>query len=69
MKQFFLSSAAVVAAILVQTGPSEAIIGGTTRTGRFPYFVSLADANGDHQCGGTLIAADMVATAASCASA
>jgi secreted trypsin-like serine protease len=47
--------------------PCGAIIGGSTAVDeRFPYFVSLADANGAHRCGGALIAPDMVLTAASC---
>jgi secreted trypsin-like serine protease len=45
------------------------ILGGTDATqGRFPYFVSLVDGAFFHQCGGTLIAPDVVLTAANCAS-
>jgi V8-like Glu-specific endopeptidase len=33
---------------------------------RYPYFVTLRDANNYHICGGTLIATDMVLTAAHC---
>eukprot|EP00934_Nitzschia_sp_Nitz4_P006765 Nitzschia sp. Nitz4//NODE_293_length_29386_cov_71.949235//18112//19537//NITZ4_additional_000037-RA//1//CDS//3329531833//6755//frame0 len=43
------------------------IVGGSdVATGRVPYFVSLVNASRAHQCGGTLIAGDMVLTAASC---
>lgn len=47
--------------------PCGAIIGGYEGVDeRFPYFVSLVDANFAHRCGGALIAPDMVLTAASC---
>eukprot|EP00529_Nitzschia_sp_RCC80_P013155 CAMPEP_0113508116 /NCGR_PEP_ID=MMETSP0014_2-20120614/36834_1 /TAXON_ID=2857 /ORGANISM="Nitzschia sp." /LENGTH=603 /DNA_ID=CAMNT_0000403785 /DNA_START=210 /DNA_END=2020 /DNA_ORIENTATION=+ /assembly_acc=CAM_ASM_000159 len=43
------------------------IIGGTeTVIGRFPYHVSLLDDFGGHTCGGTLVAPDVVLTAAHC---
>jgi secreted trypsin-like serine protease len=43
------------------------IIGGTpTIAGRFPYHVSLLNQFGGHSCGGTLIAPDLVLTAAHC---
>lgn len=48
-------------------GPQARIIGGTdTERGRYPYFVSLIDVNGRHTCGGSLVAPDVVLTAAHC---
>ena len=40
--------------------------GGTAEENRFPYYVALKDNNRDIQCGGTLIAPDIVLTAAHC---
>eukprot|EP00934_Nitzschia_sp_Nitz4_P004364 Nitzschia sp. Nitz4//scaffold232_size35869//9056//12145//NITZ4_007804-RA/size35869-processed-gene-0.17-mRNA-1//-1//CDS//3329543321//4354//frame0 len=47
--------------------PQPRIIGGrNAEKNRFPYIVSLIDIHGDHSCGGTLIAPDMVLTASHC---
>jgi secreted trypsin-like serine protease len=57
--------------VLVGTlvAPCRGIINGAapTATARFPYFASLVDSTEAHQCGGTLIAPDLIMTAASCA--
>mmetsp|Transcript_30119 Transcript_30119/g.45445 ORF Transcript_30119/g.45445 Transcript_30119/m.45445 type:complete len:445 (-) Transcript_30119:239-1573(-) len=48
----------------------RAIIGGTIAPrGKFPYVASLVSASGAHQCGGSLIANDIVLSAAHCYSA
>ncbi len=53
--------------VLESIVPSSAIIGGSALTaGTVPYFVSLVDDSDVHQCGGTLIAPDIVMTAAGC---
>ncbi|KAG7371190.1 trypsin [Nitzschia inconspicua] len=45
----------------------ELIIGGhNAEQGRYPYFVALQNAQGSTECGGTLIAPDIVLTAAHC---
>jgi hypothetical protein len=47
-------------------GSSSRIIGGNDASeGRYPYMVSVAD-SGAHKCGGTLVAPDVVMTAAHC---
>ncbi len=44
------------------------IIGGSdAQEGRYPYFVSLLNQYGMHSCGGTLVAPDVVISAAHCA--
>lgn len=54
----------------ITTGPDARIIGGqpvlNESAGRYPYYVALRNGNDDHICGGTLIAVDMVLTAAHC---
>lgn len=42
------------------------IDGVDTQPGRYPYAVSLQEFGGNHVCGGTLIAPDVILTAASC---
>jgi hypothetical protein len=47
--------------------PEEGIVGGTAaRAGEFPFIVSLRRANGQHFCGGSLLNANTVITAAHC---
>lgn len=51
-------------------GPQSRIIGGQpTSTEEFPFAVALLDMTGRQFCGGTLVAADKVVTAAHCAAA
>ena len=46
---------------------STRIIGGNDAPyGRYPYMVSLLNEAGEHTCGGSLVAADVVITAAHC---
>jgi secreted trypsin-like serine protease len=45
---------------------SRIVRGINAEKGRFPYFVSLADGAFFHKCGGSLIAPDLVLTAANC---
>jgi trypsin len=48
-------------------GPQAKIIGGNNaQEGRYPYVVSLLTYFGTHTCGGTLVAPDVVLTAAHC---
>lgn len=47
-------------------GRNLIIGGGTASPDRFPYYVALKDFNKEIQCGGTLIAPDIVLTAAHC---
>lgn len=42
------------------------IIGGSQLSEPVPYMVSMRDSSGKHRCGGTLIAANVVLTAAHC---
>lgn len=52
----------------LQSVPQPRIVGGTDTTEeRYPYFVSLLNVRGEHTCGGTLIAPDIVMSAAHCA--
>ena len=51
-----------------QNDDRDLIIGGSdTIEGRYPYMASITNSTGHHQCGGTLIAPDVVLTAAHCA--
>ena len=47
-------------------GQTRIIGGSNSQEGRYPYMVSLIDANDKHTCGGSLVAPDMVLTAAHC---
>ncbi len=49
------------------TRPQPRIVGGTNAPqNRYPYFVSLLNQYGAHSCGGTLVAPDVVISAAHC---
>ncbi|KAF2153260.1 trypsin-domain-containing protein [Myriangium duriaei CBS 260.36] len=56
-----------IAGVVPQVVPSPGIVGGTTASaGDFPFIVSLQQ-SGSHFCGGSLLNADTVLTAAHCA--
>ena len=51
----------------VYSHQSTRIIGGdNAQVGRHPYMVSLLNEDEEHTCGGSLVAADVVITAAHC---
>ena len=53
-----------------EQGERELIVGGTdAETGRFPWFVALVNSDNETICGGTMIAPDVVLTAAHCSAA
>jgi len=55
------------ALIIAAPTPENAIVGGTTvRAGEYPFIVSLRRANGEHFCGGSLLNANTIVTAAHC---
>ena len=65
MKIQALSLALLLSQQSVPVASHLRIIGGTEAgTGEFPYAVSLQDSDGDHFCGGSLIARDVVLSAA-----
>ncbi|KAG7343936.1 peptidase S1 and S6 chymotrypsin/Hap family protein [Nitzschia inconspicua] len=67
MRNNLLSLAASFLTILPSTESRSLILGGEdANPSRFPYFVSLLDSNGVFFCGGTLVASDVVLTAAHC---
>lgn len=61
------SSTTTFSSLEAQEKERELIVGGyQAPAGRFPYYVALYDAFDELQCGGTLIAPDIVLTAAHC---
>ncbi|KAG7371205.1 peptidase S1/S6 family protein [Nitzschia inconspicua] len=68
MRNNLLLLAASFLTIILTTAESRSLIlgGEDANTSRFPYFVSLLDSNGVFFCGGTLVASDVVLTAAHC---
>ncbi|MCX4690269.1 serine protease [Kitasatospora purpeofusca] len=66
-----LASAAIGAAVLLPVAaalPAHAVVGGSAATrGQFAPIVSIQRGSAQHSCTGTLIAANRVLTAASCA--
>ncbi|MEU0331862.1 serine protease [Streptomyces sp. NPDC006193] len=64
------TAAAAATALLVSPAASAApqpIVGGTTTTTTaYPFMMQITDASGDQFCGGTLVAAKKVVTAAHC---
>ncbi|KAK7427063.1 hypothetical protein QQZ08_006490 [Neonectria magnoliae] len=61
-----MSLAAAITKPFGLTGRAESIVGGTTASsGEFPYIVSLSH-SGSHFCGGVLLNANTVLTAAHC---
>lgn len=63
-----LPAMSYAAAIPQEDESSIAIVGGTAAAaGEFPYIISLQTSTGSHFCGGALLDADTVITAAHCA--
>ena len=58
-----LSFACLLIALVLPAGASAVVGGKAVQTGSYPFVVSVGDASGP-KCGGTLIAANVVLTAA-----
>ncbi|KAF2889807.1 hypothetical protein ILUMI_16366, partial [Ignelater luminosus] len=51
----------------LETSDNGRIVGGeNANPGQFPYIVSLQSTSGSHSCGGSIINADTIVTAAHC---
>ncbi|MEU6479953.1 serine protease [Streptomyces sp. NPDC047017] len=62
-----LTAPSAVAAARPVTGLPQSVVGGTTTTASaYPFVMQLTDASGNQFCGGTLVAARKVVTAAHC---
>ncbi|MFI9804510.1 S1 family peptidase [Streptomyces sp. NPDC052301] len=60
------AATALLASPTASAAPQPIVGGTTTTTAAYPFVVQITDASGDQFCGGTLVAAKKVVTAAHC---